>query len=91
MTHLISIEEYQNIIKESHLIIIFEEHCDLSNYFFNNINDINFNKIFLVDRKKYNILFNKLFFLLTPSIILNKKNIFPADIKSLNDIITHTQ
>jgi hypothetical protein len=91
MADIKSEQEYQNLIKDNYLIIVFEDYCDLSNYFINHLEKINFKNIFLVDRKKNNILFNKLFFLSTPTIIFNKKIIFPGDTNSLNHIIEHTQ
>ena len=91
MTDIKTEEEYKNIIKDNNLIIVFEDYCELSKVFINNLKKINFKKIFLVDRKKNNILFNKLFFLSTPTIIFNKKIIFPGDTNSLNYIIEHTQ
>lgn len=90
MTDIKTEQEYQNIIKENYLIIVFEDYCELSKVFIDNLKNINFEKIFLVDRKKNNILFNKLFFLSTPTIIFNKKIIIPGDINSLNHIIEHT-
>ena len=90
MTNIESENMFHKIIKESHLIIIYEDYCELSNYFLKNIKEINFEKIYFVDRKKNNILFNKLFFLSTPTIIFNKKIIIPGDINTLNHIIEHT-
>lgn len=84
-------EDYKNIIKDKHLIIILEDYCSFSNYFKEKINDINFEKIYFVNKHKNKDLFDKLIFNTTPTIILNKKIIFPANIIDLNKIIEHNQ
>jgi hypothetical protein len=91
MTHINSNKEYNNIVKEPNLIIIFEKYCELSNYFIKNISEIKFKNIFLVDREKNNILFNELFFLSTPTIIFNNEYISPGTIEHINHIIEHIQ
>ena len=91
MNFINSLEDYKNIIKDKHLIIILEDYCSFSNYFKEKINDINFEKIYFISKTKNKDLFNKLIFNTTPTIILNKKIIFPASIINLNKIIEHNQ
>jgi hypothetical protein len=90
MTNIESENMYHKIIKESHLIIIYEDYCELSNYFLKNIKEINFEKIYFVDRKKNNILFNKLFFLSTPTIIFKNTYIYPGSIEQIKKFIGDT-
>jgi hypothetical protein len=91
MTYINNNEEYQQIVKDKHLIIVFESICSLSNYFIEKLNEMNFENIFFVEKSKNNILFNKLLTLTTPTIILNNKIIYPADIDSINKIIERNQ
>lgn len=83
-------EEYQEAVKDKHLIIVYDNFCSLSDHFIKKIKEINFEKIFLVTKNSKD-LFNKLLIFTTPTIILNSQIIYPADIKSLNNIIKHSQ
>ena len=78
MTDINNNEEYQKIVKDKHLIIVFENICSLSNYFIKNLRN-KFEKNFL--SKNNNNLFNDLLIFTTPTIILNNEIIYPADIK----------
>ena len=84
MTEIIDIKMYKEIIKEQHLILIYADYCGLSKYFLNNIDKINFKNKYII--KNNNNLFKKLLLLNTPTIIYNKKLIYPDNIEFINKI-----
>ena len=84
MTEIIDIKMYKEIIKEQHLILICADYCGLSKYFLNNIDKINFKNKYII--KNNNNLFKNLLLLNTPTIIYNKKLIYPDNIEFINKI-----